>query len=611
MVGSLETKSKAEAAQHIAQWATNELGFRKKTTLVTARGEENIVGDDIEPLLQGELAAVLDLASSHLVSMQNATDSRRKLAIYCAQPHVDKDAQSLDHILLRRSLSDLRTKERNIMADIKGVELENQAAIQAIKDAAAKRRAIEARIRELRLQILKKQLMAENVRRLTSRMRVFAQEMSTGADSAQTPGILPEVAEAILGPIDRHGGNIVKCPSELLARLNETLQLSQSDKRRESLVNQQTNGDSGYEQSQVLIAGVLACLKDLHDRDLKDRSSAQEAHIQLNLSKTALINKLEEVAGQLNLSAAANGNMIDDYKPLILQVALRNAATLLNGRVELLVPKLESASEYKSTEEDHISKAADVAKAIKHIQQLTYTTRQMAAVVNNIADSEVAASFSHLLPALRYTDLRDLWNSISLTSLQRIDLEQSNGGKETRSTDKLVARSCYSDANRDTRLCDVTCEAIGNLDQAFEVVIQHLGDQVVHGLRVAHMMRAVDGELATSHAMVEQVVNRQKTTPTEFIEAAVDGLRVHAQNQRAAAGAAMTKWAATSNVPKSLQVAKDSVDTEETIVRLSDTSGRLFTDLFAPWHQRDGTSYAEYLKQLKLVRASDKQTNAE
>ncbi|KAJ1761858.1 hypothetical protein LPJ69_002942, partial [Coemansia sp. RSA 1752] len=66
MVGSLETKSKAEAARHIAQWATNELGFRKKTTLVTARGEENIVGDDIEPLLQGELAAVLDLASSHL-----------------------------------------------------------------------------------------------------------------------------------------------------------------------------------------------------------------------------------------------------------------------------------------------------------------------------------------------------------------------------------------------------------------------------------------------------------------------------------------------------------------------------------------------------------------
>ncbi|KAJ2127613.1 hypothetical protein IW136_006333, partial [Coemansia sp. RSA 678] len=236
MVGSLETKSKAEAARHIAQWATNELGFRKKTTLVTARGEENVVGDDIEPLLQGELAAVLDLASSHLVSMQNAADSRRKLAIYCAQPHVDKDAQSLDHILLRRSLSDLRTKERTIMADIKGVELENQAAIQAIKDAAAKRRAIEARIRELRLQILKKQLMAENVRRLTSRMRVFAQEMSTGADSAQTPGILPEVAEAILGPIDRHGGNIVKCPSELLARLNETLQLSQSDKRRESFV---------------------------------------------------------------------------------------------------------------------------------------------------------------------------------------------------------------------------------------------------------------------------------------------------------------------------------------------------------------------------------------
>ncbi|KAJ2354633.1 hypothetical protein GGF43_003150, partial [Coemansia sp. RSA 2618] len=143
MAGALEAKSKAETARHVAQWATDELGFRKKTTLVTARGEEKIAASDIEPLLQGELAKVLDLASSHLVSLQNAADSRRRLAAYCAQSHIDKDAQSLEHVSLRRNLVDLRAKEHAILADIKGVELENQAAIQAINGVAAKRRAAE------------------------------------------------------------------------------------------------------------------------------------------------------------------------------------------------------------------------------------------------------------------------------------------------------------------------------------------------------------------------------------------------------------------------------------------------------------------------------------
>ncbi|KAJ2717625.1 hypothetical protein H4R23_005256, partial [Coemansia sp. Cherry 401B] len=89
MASAGRAESKPEVAQRIAQWATDELGFRKKTTLVSARGEERITGDDVEPLLQGELAAVLELASTHLVSSQNAADGRRKLAIYATQTRAE------------------------------------------------------------------------------------------------------------------------------------------------------------------------------------------------------------------------------------------------------------------------------------------------------------------------------------------------------------------------------------------------------------------------------------------------------------------------------------------------------------------------------------------
>ncbi|KAJ2380593.1 hypothetical protein H4S02_006605, partial [Coemansia sp. RSA 2611] len=261
MASAGRAESKPEVAQRIAQWATDELGFRKKTTLVSARGEERITGDDVEPLLQGELAAVLELASTHLVSSQNAADGRRKLAIYATQTRAESD-RSLEHVALRRSLLDLRTKERGVLADIKGVELENRAAIQTIGDISAKRRATEGRIRELRLQILKKQLMAENLRRQTSRMRVFAQEMSTGADIAQTPGILPETADAVAAAADGHVKSSNACgPEEILAALTAKLWRT-SDKAQNDGPSSE-NGEFGgaVEELQLLIAGVINSLK--------------------------------------------------------------------------------------------------------------------------------------------------------------------------------------------------------------------------------------------------------------------------------------------------------------------------------------------------------------
>ncbi|KAJ2314850.1 hypothetical protein IWW54_000677 [Coemansia sp. RSA 2705] len=263
MASAGRAESKPEVAQRIAQWATDELGFRKKTTLVSARGEERITGDDVEPLLQGELAAVLELASTHLVSSQNAADGRRKLAIYATQTRAESD-RSLEHVALRRSLLDLRTKERGVLADIKSVELENRATIQTIGDISAKRRATEGRIRELRLQILKKQLMAENLRRQTSRMRVFAQEMSTGADIAQTPGILPETADAVAAAADGHvKSSNAYGPEEILAALTAKLWRT-SDKAQNDGPSENDEFGGAVEELQLLIAGVINSLKVSH-----------------------------------------------------------------------------------------------------------------------------------------------------------------------------------------------------------------------------------------------------------------------------------------------------------------------------------------------------------
>ncbi|KAJ2024172.1 hypothetical protein IWW57_003841, partial [Coemansia sp. S610] len=68
---------------------------------------------------------------------------------------------------------------------------------------------------------------------------------------------------------------------------------------------------------------------------------------------------------------------------------------------------------------------------------------------------------------------------------------------------------------------------------------------------------------------------------------------------------ALDAWAKGSNAAACLKTASESAEAEASIAQLSDTSGKLFTELFAPWHKRDGVEYAEYLKQLKIARASE------
>ncbi|KAJ1827296.1 hypothetical protein LPJ56_001736 [Coemansia sp. RSA 2599] len=75
----------------------------------------------------------------------------------------------------------------------------------------------------------------------------------------------------------------------------------------------------------------------------------------------------------------------------------------------------------------------------------------------------------------------------------------------------------------------------------------------------------------------------EHTDKDKTLEEAVDGLYEQSVQQRG----------------------NESAAVEDLIVQISDTSGRLFTDSFAPWHERDGVTYAEYMKQLKIARASE------
>ncbi|KAJ2631839.1 hypothetical protein H4R22_001701 [Coemansia sp. RSA 1290] len=218
MAEPVNSQSKSKLAQYIAEWATDELGFRKRTTLVTARGEERVSGEDIEPLLQGDLAAILKLAATHLVSSEKAFISRRKLSSY-SQPPTHSDSQPQAYMALRRRLKELQAKEQACATEVKAVELENTSLIEKISDVAARRREAESRVRELRMQILKRQMMAENLRRATSRMRILNREMHVGSDTSQTPSVLPEMTAVITEALKLQSEVTVFDPAMILDNL--------------------------------------------------------------------------------------------------------------------------------------------------------------------------------------------------------------------------------------------------------------------------------------------------------------------------------------------------------------------------------------------------------
>ncbi|KAJ2020955.1 hypothetical protein GGI14_000444 [Coemansia sp. S680] len=556
MSGEADTRSKAEIAQAVAQWATEELGFRKPSTLVSAKGEEKIEATDVEPLLQGDLVRILDLATRHVVSSRRASYTRHKLAAYCAHPTPDPKLAQLPYIALRRSLKQLEAKESALLSEIEGVELDNRAAVQSISDFESKRNAVEARIRELRLQILVKQAVAEKIRRLSKRMKVLVQEMTSSYSSAQATASSMDLSWSADATSSTHNHGALT-PSD---RIGELLTQLQSAKPANS---------------------------DLEDQHVQMWNTVKTLRSRVTEGRSELDRKIELAASQLNMSVTSAGGSALDFRAAILRAVIQDALSQVGSKVGTFVPVLEIADVCTWVSDDHMETVSELVESIEHVRALLAATRNAAQESAEYAASNVAPANEQLLKASRYSDMREAWNAIGLIRLQHINVDSNDGSNEFRSADKLVTRSSFMDPGRGKVLSDICREAVvgGVAGQTHEAAIAKLRDQLARGRIDAS---SVDiGDLSLQDA-VEQAGQRSQAAKAE-------------------ARKALEAWAEESNAAACLKIAGESVETEAAITQLSDTSGRLFTELFAPWHKRDGVEYAEYLKQLKIARASETQ----
>ncbi|KAJ2035415.1 hypothetical protein H4S03_004335 [Coemansia sp. S3946] len=551
MSGEADTRSKAEIAQAVAQWATEELGFRKPSTLVSAKGEEKIEATDVEPLLQGDLVRILDLATRHVVSSRRASYTRHKLAAYCAHPTPDPKLAQLPYIALRRSLKQLEAKESALLSEIEGVELDNRAAVQSISDFESKRNAVEARIRELRLQILVKQAVAEKIRRLSKRMKVLVQEMTSSYSSTHATASSMDLSWSADATSSTHNHSALTPPD----RIGELLTQLRSAKPANSVGGQAaTIADDAYKQQQLMIACVISCLKDLEDQHVQMWNTVKTLRSRITEGRSELDRKIELAASQLNMSVASAGGSALDFRAAILRAVIQDAVSQVGSKVGTFVPALEIADVCTWVSDDHMetvrrrNTVSELVESIEHVRALLAATRNAAQESAEYAASNVAPANEQLLKASRYSDMREAWNAIGLIRLQHINVD-------SKSADKLVTRSSFMDPGRGKVLSDICREAVvgGVAGQTHEATIAKLRDQLA----------------------------------------------------RAEARKALEAWAEESNAATCIKVAGESVETEAAITQLSDT--RLFTELFAPWHKRDGVEYAEYLKQLKIARASETQ----
>ncbi|KAJ2842459.1 hypothetical protein GGI22_007548, partial [Coemansia erecta] len=194
-----KSADKEGVAKLIAAWATEELGFRKASTLVTAKGEEAVQPSELEPLLRGILANILEFAATHVVSSQNAGYIRRRLTEYCDQIGPGEEGTpELGYITLFTIVKQTRAKEQRLLSSIDSMHRQNSKAIQQIDELEAKKLSAEHRIRELRLQILMKQAMAKNLRRMGSRVKGLTKEMMPNSSLVQPSDIPPDIVRSVL-----------------------------------------------------------------------------------------------------------------------------------------------------------------------------------------------------------------------------------------------------------------------------------------------------------------------------------------------------------------------------------------------------------------------------
>ncbi|KAJ2446187.1 hypothetical protein GGF42_005768 [Coemansia sp. RSA 2424] len=568
MSGEEDARSKTEIAHAVARWATEELGFRKQSTLVSAKGEEKIEAAELEPILQGELVRILDQATRHVVSSRRASYTRHKLAAYCAQHISDTKLSQLPYNALRRNLKQLEARESTLLLEIEGVELDNRAAIQSISDLESKRNAAEAKIRELRLQILVKQAVAEKIRRLSKRMKALVQEMTSSYSSTQTTSSL-ELAWSVDATSGTHNHGALS-PSD---RIGELTTLLQNAKPAISDAGQRPGNASScgaYKQRQLMVACVISCLKDLEDQHVQMWNTVKALRARLAEGRSELDRKVEVAASQLNMSVASAGGNALDFRSAILRAVVQDAASQVGSKVGTFVPVLEAANACSWVSDDHAEAISNLVQSIEQVRALLAATRSAAQESAEFAVSHVAPASERLVKEAHYCDMREAWNAVSLLRLQHIRVDSNGSNNGYKSADKL---------------------------------------QLVRGLYRAHVLSGVKGELAASLSRVGELGQAHSSSADigglPSLQAAVESACERSQAIRAEAGAALEKWAEGSNAAAYLRIAGESAETEAAIAELSDTSGRLFTELFAPWHKRDGVEYVEYLKQLKIARAGE------
>ncbi|KAJ2741916.1 hypothetical protein GGI20_004855 [Coemansia sp. BCRC 34301] len=613
MSGERDAKSKTEIAHAVAQWATEELGFRRQSTLVTAKGEEKIEAADVEPLLQGELVRILEQVTRHVVSSRRASYTRHKLAAYCTQFSSDTKLLQLPYVALRRDLKQLETRESMLSSEIESIELDNRAAIQSISDMESKRNAAEARIRELHLQILIKQAVSEKIRRLSKRLKVLVHEMTSNYPSTQATSSL-DLTWSVDAMSSAHNQG-AQSPSDCISRLMTQLQSANPDSTDNGQVSCDAFSGDAYKRRQLMVACVISCLKDLESTHVQMWSTVKALSARLAEGRSELSRKIELAASQLNLSVASAGGSALDFRGAILGAVVQDAVSQVGNSMSTFVPTLEAVNVRTWVADNHAETISDLIQSIEQVRALLAATRSAAQESAEYAANNVAPACEHLIKASHYLDMREAWNAVSLLRLQHVHIGSSNNGH--RSADKLATRSSFMDSGRGKMLADICREAVvGRAGQTHEAAVANLREQLVRGLYRTHVLSEVNGELAANLSRIGGLcgVSSKVQGQTGVSSADMGGLSLHdavkgacerSQAAKDEARVALAKWAEGSNAAAYLRMANESSETEEAITQLSDTSGRLFTELFAPWHKRDGVEYAEYLKQLKIARAGE------
>ncbi|KAJ1883549.1 hypothetical protein LPJ57_000048 [Coemansia sp. RSA 486] len=337
------TLSKSEAAELVAHWATHELGFRKPSTLVSTKGEDKLTAADIEPLLQGELAGVLEQLATHIVSSQKSAQTRSMLASYSAQPeHSNAAGRPVAYLALRKSLDGIRERENALLSDISSMETRNLEAIGTIDELEAQKIAMQGRIKELRFRILVKQAMAEKIRRLSERMKILIRETKLAG-----------------------GGSRAATKTEPLFDLLDSIQAQAKADSNGTLLGADSYDDV-YQKRQALVANLITDIKNLVDRHIQAHDALTTLESRLAVEKAQLADKIEAIAGKLSTVAAFTGDAACDYKGSVLQLILQSTQAHVQTRVDALVPELEASEPGVWDKGNHCEKVHHLAYAHCH-----------------------------------------------------------------------------------------------------------------------------------------------------------------------------------------------------------------------------------------------------